>query len=71
MINTLLEVISITLIVFLAVSFIAMITLLDSRENLQIAEITTYLKNAWSLALDLKSDEIKPLEVKQKEATIS
>jgi len=65
------EVISITLILFLCASFLAMITMIDSQ-NLEVLDnMAAYFKKSWSLSLSLKAQDWKPMLVKEKEAIIS
>jgi len=71
MMNKILEVISFSLLFFLAGSFIAMITVLDSSEISDLTHMVDYFKRSWSLSLYMPEKDWKPLFVKEKEAIIS
>ena len=65
------DVISFSLMVFLAGSFIWMITALYSEGSSVLANWEIDLKDSWSLSVFLKESDVTPLLHKQKEAFIS
>lgn len=71
MVSDFFEIISITLILFLGASFLAMITVIDSRSIEVLDNMASYFKKSWSLSLTLKAQDWKPMLVKEKEAIIS